>query len=91
MGLNYFVYTPSSNDCDDLYCYMYFSGFLEGKFQLKVRKIMGVKYLWKIIDEEGKDVVDVKSLSGQTIAVDLSAWVVELKNTQGLPPNLYIK
>lgn len=70
---------------------MYFSGFPEGKFQLKVRKIMGVKYFWKIIDEEGKDVVDVKSLSGQTIAVDLSAWVVELKNTQGLPPNLYIK
>jgi len=48
---------------------------------------MGVTNLWPILEECGESEVDVRTLTGQTIAVDLSCWIVELQNG----PSFYMK
>jgi hypothetical protein len=53
---------------------------------------MGVKDLWKVLSPAGDKSVPVKSLSGKTLAVDLSGWIVEFRSNQNVPgPHLYLK
>ena len=52
---------------------------------------MGVRGLWSILDNVKED-VNIESLKGKTLAVDLSIWIVEsieaLKHTNILRPHL---
>ena len=40
---------------------------------------MGVTSLWEILDPVGEKGLHLSELSGKTLAVDLSAWIVEMK------------
>lgn len=44
---------------------------------------MGIKSLWSIIDCSG-ETVDLKSLRGQCLAIDLAGWVVSNKQCRGM-------
>ncbi|XP_048732356.2 flap endonuclease GEN homolog 1-like isoform X2 [Ostrea edulis] len=50
---------------------------------------MGVKDLWKVLSPAGQS-VPIKSLSGKTLAVDLSGWIVEFRANQNVP-HLYLR
>lgn len=45
--------------------------------------IMGVSELWSILDPVRQS-VPLYSLSGKTLAVDLSLWVCEAQHVQGM-------
>ena len=40
---------------------------------------MGVTSLWEILDPVGEKGFNLSHLSGKTLAVDLSAWIVQMK------------
>ena len=40
---------------------------------------MGVTSLWDILDPTGEKGLHLSELTGKTLAVDLSAWIVEMK------------
>ncbi|XP_052099755.1 flap endonuclease GEN homolog 1-like [Mytilus californianus] len=54
---------------------------------------MGVTKLWTLLTDTCQYDLPVSSLHGQTIAVDLSSWICELRKIQIAPsiPNLYLK
>ncbi|XP_063432046.1 flap endonuclease GEN homolog 1-like [Mytilus trossulus] len=54
---------------------------------------MGVTKLWTLLMDSCQNDITVSSLHGQTIAVDLSSWICELKRIQIAQtiPNLYLK
>ncbi|XP_076102050.1 flap endonuclease GEN homolog 1-like isoform X1 [Mytilus galloprovincialis] len=54
---------------------------------------MGVTKLWTLLVDACQNDITVSSLHGQTIAVDLSSWICELKKIQIAQkiPNLYLK
>ena len=53
---------------------------------------MGVTSLWEILDPVGEKGLNLSELSGKTLAVDLSAWIVQMKTAgpTGLH-NIYIR
>lgn len=45
---------------------------------------MGVKGLWEVLSD-AKTELSIGELQGQTLAVDLSGWICQLKSVPGLP------
>ena len=41
---------------------------------------MGVKGLWNVIIPAASHMVDLSDLRGQTVAVDVSTWIVEARS-----------
>ncbi|XP_060587477.1 flap endonuclease GEN homolog 1-like [Ruditapes philippinarum] len=54
---------------------------------------MGVHTLWNILEDSGENSITIRSLKGKKLAVDLSAWIVELKQSKFASQyhNIYIR
>jgi hypothetical protein len=54
---------------------------------------MGVHTLWNILEDSGENSITIRSLKGKKLAVDLSAWIVELKQSKVASQyhNIYIR
>ncbi|XP_020488556.2 flap endonuclease GEN homolog 1 [Labrus bergylta] len=57
--------------------------FVYFSFKKTFRVVMGVQYLWSII-EPVRESVPLYSLSGKTLAVDLSLWICEAQHVQAM-------
>ena len=46
--------------------------------QSGILETMGVKNLWTLLSDDCENDIDISSLHGKTLAVDLSYWICEL-------------